>query len=80
MDVEVESFSNDSYLKIYRTIGGIIDFRFIVGEKDPEQTVTELHKMIGPAHVPPFWSFGFHQCRWGYHNVSVLETVLSKYK
>lgn len=36
LDVEVESFSNDSYLKIYRTIGGIIDFRFILGERDPE--------------------------------------------
>ena len=35
MDVEVESFSDNSFLKIYRTIGGIIDFRFFVGEKDP---------------------------------------------
>jgi len=31
LDVEIESFSNTSYLKIFRTIGGIIDFRFIVG-------------------------------------------------
>ena len=35
MDVEVESFSNTSYLQIYRTIGGIIDFRFILGNQDP---------------------------------------------
>jgi hypothetical protein len=35
LDVEVESFSNSSYLKIYRAIGGIIDFRFILGESSP---------------------------------------------
>jgi len=30
--------------------------------------------------VPPFWSFGFHQCRWGYKNVEALQTVLSNYE
>jgi alpha-glucosidase len=80
LDVEVESFSNTSYLKIYRTIGGIIDFRFFLGEKDPEQVVTAFHTFVGKALIPPFWSLGFHQCRWGYHNVSALETVLSKYE
>lgn len=35
VDVEIESFSNTSYLKIFRVIGGIIDFRFILGEKNP---------------------------------------------
>jgi len=79
MDVEVESYSNTSYLKIYRTIGGIIDFRFWVGERDPEVLIEDFHSYIGPAHIPPFWSLGYHQSRWGYHNVSALETVIEKY-
>ena len=30
--------------------------------------------------IPPFWSFGFHQCRWGYQNSSDLLEVLSRYE
>lgn len=35
---------------------------------------------MNKAHIPPFWSLGFHQCRWGYPDVSKLESVLSKYE
>lgn len=31
LDVEVESFSEKNFMQIFRVIGGIIDFRFIVG-------------------------------------------------
>ena len=29
--------------------------------------------------VPPFWSLGYHQCRWGYHNTSEIETIMKKF-
>ena len=35
IDVEMESFSNTSYLKIYRAVGGIINMRFMLGNEDP---------------------------------------------
>jgi len=30
------------------------------------------HNFIGKIHIPPFWSLGWHQCRWGYQNLSVF--------
>ena len=35
---------------------------------------------MGRSAIPPFWSFGFHQCRWGYKDVSYLEKVLSNFE
>ena len=27
-----------------------------------------------------FWTYGFHQLRWGYQNISVMESVVQGYK
>lgn len=80
LDVEVESFSEKNFMQIFRVIGGIIDFRFIVGTENPEEVLTQFHTYIGNSLIPPFWSLGFHQCRWGYKNITALENVIAKYK
>lgn len=35
---------------------------------------------LGRSAVPPFWSLGFHQSRWGYNNISMLEDVAKGYE
>ena len=57
-----------------------MDFRFFVGEKDPIDTILGLHKYLGRSLVPPFWSLGYHQSRWGYKNATALETVIDKFE
>lgn len=66
LDVITEDGFQDNYKLTYKTIGGIIDFRFFLTELDPEILLTKFHKYLGQSAVPPFWSLGFHQCRWGY--------------
>ena len=40
----------------------------------------KFQNYLGRSAIPPFWSLGFHQCRWGYKDINALETVISKYQ
>jgi alpha-glucosidase (family GH31 glycosyl hydrolase) len=62
----------------YRTIGGVLDFYFFLGPT-PEGVVMQYHQVIGRPHMPPYWSLGFHNCRYGYPNVQTLEAVVANY-
>lgn len=78
MDVIKEEISGKTTLTV-KTIGGIIDFRFILGDRDPLVLLEKWTNYPEKSNLPPFWSFGFHQCRWGYENSSMLLDVLNNY-
>lgn len=71
MDVIKQYKDNKTFL-IYKVIGGILDFRFFLGEQNPDQTVKKFQAYAGRSAMPPFWSLGFHQSRYGYKNVTAL--------
>lgn len=48
----------------YRVTGGVLDFYIVLGDS-PEDAVQQYHNVIGLPAMPPLWSLGFHQCRWG---------------
>ncbi len=53
----------------YRLIGGILDFYFFSGPS-PKSVVEQYGQLIGLPTWQPAWGFGFHLCRWGYHDIN----------
>lgn len=42
--------------------------------------IEQYHDYIGHSLIPPFWSLGYHQCRWGYKTADKLIEVLTRFK
>eukprot|EP00825_Cyclidium_porcatum_P026857 TRINITY_DN2885_c0_g1_i4.p1 TRINITY_DN2885_c0_g1~~TRINITY_DN2885_c0_g1_i4.p1 ORF type:complete len:660 (+),score=44.18 TRINITY_DN2885_c0_g1_i4:2710-4689(+) len=71
--------SNENELT-FKITGGVIDLRFFIGNESPESTIRMYHKYVGKQIIPPFWSMGFHQSKWGYSSADELSLVLDAYE
>jgi len=60
----------------WRTLGGAIDLFFYDGPSQPEVTKEYQKSAIGLPAMQQYWTFGFHQCRWGYRNWTELREVV----
>ncbi|XP_055958997.1 sucrase-isomaltase, intestinal [Patella vulgata] len=61
----------------YRVIGGILDFYIFMGPS-PEQAVQQYIQAIGRPVMPPYWSLGYHLCRWGYKDLEDMKMVINR--
>jgi alpha-D-xyloside xylohydrolase len=62
----------------FKTIGGIMDLYVFAGET-PEQVVSQYTKIVGRPTMFPYWSYGFHNCKYGYTSVYQVEQVVQNY-
>jgi alpha-glucosidase len=77
MDIKLDQGQDGGSLE-YNVIGGVLDLYFFTGDS-PVKVAQQYAKIIGyPAEVP-YWSFGFHQCRWGYKDITEVAQVVANY-
>jgi maltase-glucoamylase len=67
------SFGPDPSVTI-RTIGGILDFFVFLGPT-PEEVIQQYTWLVGRPMMPPYWSLGFQLSRYGYMNLTNMQTV-----
>lgn len=77
MNIHVAQDQGTQYLE-YNTIGGIIDLYFMAG-KEPAAVSRQYSEVVGRSTMYPYWSLGFHQCRFGYWDVNMVAEVAANY-
>ena len=61
----------------YRPTGGILDFFVFVGPT-PADVVKQYQEIVGKPKMIPYWSLGFHLCRFGYKSTEDTRQVLQR--
>ncbi|CAC5405509.1 Probable maltase-glucoamylase 2,Alpha-glucosidase,Sucrase-isomaltase, intestinal,Lysosomal alpha-glucosidase,Probable alpha-glucosidase Os06g0675700,Maltase-glucoamylase, intestinal [Mytilus coruscus] len=60
------SYECVTYISIGRTLWYLLKERIV------------MVKAIGKPLMPPYWSLGFHLCKWGYENLTVVQDVVER--
>lgn len=63
----------------FKVIGGTFDF-FLFAGPTPDNVIEQFTNVIGKPFLIPYWSLGFHQCRFGYKSIEDVSDVVEKYR
>lgn len=53
---------------------------FIIAADSLAELTRTYQKMVGVTPLPPIWSLGYQQCRWGYESVCQLQALKDKFE
>ncbi|KAK4212597.1 putative alpha/beta-glucosidase agdC [Rhypophila decipiens] len=78
MDVKLDQTANGTQYLEYNTLGGVLDFYFLAGP-EPAAVTQQYTEVVGLPAMMPYWTFGFHQCKFGWDSLDVLNGVVANY-
>ncbi|KAJ5551992.1 Glycoside hydrolase family 31 [Penicillium sp. DV-2018c] len=75
MDIKIDKTEDGKQYLEYNTLGGVLDFYFMAGPT-PKEVSEQYSDVVGLPAMQSYWTFGFHNCRYGYQDVfDVAEAV-----
>ncbi|EJD48260.1 hypothetical protein AURDEDRAFT_61187 [Auricularia subglabra TFB-10046 SS5] len=77
MDINIDQDEGGQYLE-YNTLGGVIDL-YIVAGPTPVDVSKQYADIAGLPAMQPYWTFGFHQCKYGWKNIDTYNEVVRNY-
>ncbi len=63
----------------WRMLGGSVDLYLYAGPSITDVLQSYQQTTVGLPVMQPYFSLGFHQCRWGYENWTVLQDVVDRF-
>ncbi|KAL4809285.1 glycosyl hydrolases family 31-domain-containing protein [Aspergillus unguis] len=78
MDIKINKTSDGEQYLEYNILGGVFDFYFFTGET-PKEASAQYAEIVGLPAMQSYWSFGFHQCKYGYRDVYEVAEVVYNY-
>ncbi|KAL9118812.1 MAG: hypothetical protein Q9187_004633 [Circinaria calcarea] len=78
MDIKINNTPETGQYLEYNIIGGILDFYFLTGPS-PVAVAQQYSQVVGLPVMMPYWSLGYHHCRYGMRDVYEVADVVFNY-
>ncbi|KAB5576591.1 alpha-glucosidase [Coniochaeta sp. 2T2.1] len=78
MDIKLRRENSERSSVEFIAIGGVLDFYFFAGPT-PVEVSRQNAEAVGTPAMVPYWSLGFHQCKFGYQEWFQVAEVIANY-
>ncbi|EEA23368.1 hypothetical protein TMatcc_002228 [Talaromyces marneffei ATCC 18224] len=78
MDIFISKTEDGQQYLEYNLIGGVFDFYFFAGPS-PFDVGRQYAEVVGAPAEQAYWTYGFHQCKYGYQDVMMVAEMVYNY-